>query len=64
MTETVEEFLARGGEVQQLEPNERKYDDYRALNRARRQKEEDDAYTDHSMRQAENETHCRKPYYD
>jgi hypothetical protein len=54
MEETVEEFLARGGKIKQLAPDERAYKDERAMNRARKQKQDEDNYTDFRMRQAEN----------
>lgn len=64
MAESVEEFLARGGKIQELNPEERTYKDERAMNRARKQKQDEDNYTDFCMKQAENETNCRKTYYE
>ena len=61
MAESVDEFLARGGKVQELEPTERTYRDENAFRRAHKRKQDEENYTDFQMRQAENETHCKKP---
>lgn len=64
MSESVEEFLARGGKIQELKAGERAYKNESAIIRARKKRQDEENYTDFQMRQAENETHCRKTYYE
>ena len=61
MAESIEEFLARGGKIDAVPAGESKYKDISALRRAVKRKYNEDKYTDFQMRQAENETHCKKP---
>lgn len=53
--ETVEEFLARGGKIEVAPSGE--------TAATRKKKCEDNAYTDAQMRDAENEVHCKRPFY-
>ena len=56
MKETVEEFLKRGGVIQKID--EGVSTDFNPFLTGK------DTTTDDSMRRAENETDCRKTYYE
>ena len=58
MAETVEEFLKRGGVIQKID--EGVSADFNPFNSFPGK----DTTTDDSMRRAENETDCRKTYYE
>lgn len=54
----VEEFLARGGQIEEVEES------VRAMTpKELRAKARGEDYTDERMREAENEVHVRRPYY-
>jgi len=64
MSESIDEFLARGGKITSVEDGKQTFKDEKALHRFQAKKKADENYAQHQMKNAENETDCRKPYYD
>jgi hypothetical protein len=59
MKETVEEFLKRGGSIQKIAEGVVSEMPFHFSGKGKK-----DTTTDDSMRRAENETDCRKTYYE
>ena len=58
--ESTEEFLARGGKIESVDIGERKYKTFSQMLKIQKKAQSDADYEEWSMKQAENETECRK----
>lgn len=60
MAESVADFLARGGEIQEVVEEDRTYRDGNAFNRAHRKQQNQDNYEDFCRRQGQLKNHKEK----
>lgn len=60
MSESVEEFLSRGGKIDVVDIGERKYKTFSQMLKSQKKAQSDSEYEEWSQKQDENETECRK----